>query len=153
MGQMGVDMENKVLHVASYILAKMGDVSTWKLQKLVYYSQAWNLVWNDFPLFEEPIQAWANGPVCPVLYEQHKGRFLINNSHISGDFSKLTKQEIETIDKVIEFYGGYSGQELSDISHSERPWMDARRGLEITERGNHVITHEAMSEFYSSIPE
>ncbi|WP_307850044.1 MULTISPECIES: type II toxin-antitoxin system antitoxin SocA domain-containing protein [unclassified Saccharopolyspora] len=38
-----------------------------KLQKLVYYSQAWHLVWDERPLFDEPVQAWANGPVVPDL--------------------------------------------------------------------------------------
>ena len=31
-----------------------GQVDTWKLQKLVYYCQAWNLVWEDEPLFSDP---------------------------------------------------------------------------------------------------
>jgi len=54
--------------VAAYILREQGAMSTWKLQKLVYYSLAWHLVWDDEPLFEEPIQAWANGPVVRALY-------------------------------------------------------------------------------------
>jgi uncharacterized phage-associated protein len=62
-----------VFDAAAYILKVCGDcdelpVTTWKLQKLVYYSQAWSLVWDDEPLFPEEIQAWANGPVCPALY-------------------------------------------------------------------------------------
>ncbi len=44
--------------VAKYILTKMGKLSTVKLQKLVYYAQAWSLVWDDEPLFNERIEAW-----------------------------------------------------------------------------------------------
>ena len=45
-----------VLDVARYILTRLGEkgslpVTTWKLQKLVYYSQAWSLVWDDAILF------------------------------------------------------------------------------------------------------
>ena len=40
-----------VFDVAKYILHKLGTVTTWKLQKLVYYCQAWSLVWDDEPLF------------------------------------------------------------------------------------------------------
>ena len=63
-----------VFDVAQYILGKLAadnalPVTTWKLQKLVYYSQAWSVVWDDAPLFNDRIEAWANGPVCPVLYE------------------------------------------------------------------------------------
>ena len=45
-----------VLDVAAYILDKRGKMSTWKLQKLCYYAQAWSLVWDEEPLFEENIE-------------------------------------------------------------------------------------------------
>jgi len=48
-----------------------------KLQKLVYYSQAWALVWDEEPLFTERVEAWANGPVVPDLYREHKGLFKV----------------------------------------------------------------------------
>mgnify|MGYP001247259517 CR=1 FL=1 len=38
-----------VFDVASYILQKQGPMTTMKLQKLVYYCQAWSLVWNEEP--------------------------------------------------------------------------------------------------------
>ena len=57
-----------VFDVAFYILDKLGDMSTMKLQKLCYYAQAWSLAWDGFPLFDEEFQAWANGPVCRELY-------------------------------------------------------------------------------------
>ena len=40
-----------VFDVAAYILAKRGEMTAWKLQKLVYYSQAWSLVWDQRPIF------------------------------------------------------------------------------------------------------
>lgn len=41
-----------VLDVAAYVLAKRGPMTAMKLQKLVYYSQAWHLVWDEEPLFD-----------------------------------------------------------------------------------------------------
>src|SRR5680860_208464 len=67
-----------VLDVAEYILKETGSMTTMKLQKLVYYSQAWSLVWDEKPLFGEPIEAWANGPVVRALYEAHRGRFQVD---------------------------------------------------------------------------
>ena len=72
-----------VFDVAAYILNQKGELTTWKLQKLVCYSQAWSPVWDEEPLFEEDIQAWINGPVCPALYNEHKGRFTIDKGIIS----------------------------------------------------------------------
>ena len=69
-----------VFDVAAYILAnqpKSRPITAWKLQKLVYYCQAWSLVWDEQPLFKEKILAWANGPVVKELYEQHKEQFYV----------------------------------------------------------------------------
>ncbi len=55
-----------VQDVARYILEKRGRMSAMKLQKLVYYSQGWHLVFDGEPLFAERIEAWANGPVVPA---------------------------------------------------------------------------------------
>ena len=55
--------------VAAYILRKQGPLSAMKLQKLVYYAQAWSTVWDDQPLFSEAVEAWANGPVVRELYD------------------------------------------------------------------------------------
>nr|MBF2754091.1 hypothetical protein [Gammaproteobacteria bacterium AqS3] len=47
-----------VFNVAKYILEQQGEMAAMKLQKLVYYSQCWALVWDEEPLFDEEIQAW-----------------------------------------------------------------------------------------------
>lgn len=53
-----------VFDVAKYILHELGAIQVWKLHKLIYYCQAWSLVWDDEPLFEENFYAWDNGPLC-----------------------------------------------------------------------------------------
>jgi len=140
-----------VFNVAGYILKKQGMMSAMKLQKLVYYCQAWSLVWDDKPLFSNKIEAWANGPVVRELYEKHRGQFQV--SHIDFPFSNdtLTETQKETIDTVLDAYGSKSAQWLSDQTHSESPWMSARKGLSDTDRGSHEITLESMAEYYSSI--
>lgn len=139
-----------VFDVAAYILKKQSPVTAWKLQKLVYYAQAWSTVWDDEVLFPQHIEAWANGPVCPALYEVHKGKFKID-SVSKGDHAKLSAAQRETVDAVLDYYGKRSAQYLSELSHSERPWKEARKGLEPTERGNKVITPAAMAEYYGSL--
>jgi len=139
-----------VQDVAAYILHKLGPVTAIKLQKLVYYSQAWSLVWDEEPLFEDEIQAWANGPVSPTLYEAHRRQFKV--SVISdGNLESLTPSQRETIDKVLEFYGDKSSQWLSDLTHQESPWLEARRGLAPGQPGNCEITTASMAEYYGSL--
>ncbi|MEM8574198.1 MAG: type II toxin-antitoxin system antitoxin SocA domain-containing protein [Pseudomonadota bacterium] len=138
-----------VCDVAAYILKQSGAMTAWKLQKLVYYSQAWSLVWDQRPMFGEPIQAWANGPVCPTLYNKHRGRFMV--SEIPGDPSNLDVDAQETIDGVLSFYGDKHPQWLSDLTHSESPWKDARGGLPAGANSSQEITLEAMAAYYESL--
>ncbi len=136
--------------VAAYILDKQGSISTWKLQKLAYYSQAWHLVWAEKPLFQDRIEAWANGPVAPSLYNQHRGQFSVSKWR-KGDSTRLDDREVKTIDRVLGSYGGLSGQQLVSLTHNEEPWLQARVGLSDTEPSQNQITPESMAAFYLAV--
>ena len=136
--------------VAAYILEQLGSVTAMKLQKLVYYSQAWSLVWDERPLFQARIEAWANGPVVPALYASHRGQFRIA-TWPKGDPRRLKTSERETVDAVLKFYGDKSSQWLSDLTHRERPWLEARANLLPGERGEALITLASMAEYYGSL--
>ncbi len=136
--------------VAAYILRAHGRMTTMKLQKLVYYSQAWSLVWDERPMFKERIQAWANGPVAPDLYRRHQGLFKVSKWPL-GKPETLSQDARDTVDAVLRFYGDKTAQYLSDLTHSERPWIEARCGLAPMERGASTISHASMAEYYGSL--
>lgn len=138
-----------VFDVAAYILAKLGPVSAIKLQKLVYYCQAWSLVWDERPIFGERIEAWVSGPVVPELFNYHKGQFIV--SEIPGNLEHLDQDAIDTINAIIDFYGQKSPQWLSDLTHREAPLRKARQGVPDGVRSNAVISLESMAEYYSSL--
>ena len=95
-----------VFDVAAYILEKIpGKMSTWKLQKLVYYSQAWHIAWEEKRLFPEKIEAWFAGPVVPKLFYSHRGKFDIDRKElIKGNSDNLLPNEKESIDIVLDSY-------------------------------------------------
>lgn len=136
--------------VAAYVMQKRGRMTAMKLQKLVYYSQAWSLVWDEAPLFPEIIEAWVNGPVVPELYNVHRGQYIVAGWPC-GDTDHLSPSQKETIDIVVDFYGGKSSAWLSELTHREAPWCDARRGLEPMERGSREITLASMAEYYGAL--
>ena len=142
-----------IFDVAKYIVSKADDITAIKLQKICYYSQAWSLVWNEKPIFDEPIEAWIHGPVVPALYELHRGIYKITPELLNdkGDVNNLSEEQKKTIDIVFDYYKKFTPQQLSDITHSESPWRDARRGLLANERGNVQINHASMAEYYSSL--
>lgn len=140
-----------VLDVATYILMEMGEIPTMKLHKLVYYSQAWSLVWDGKPLFTEQIEAWANGPVIRKLYDYHQGQYVIASIAI-GNIDVFNQEQKITIDAIIKYYGDKSSQWLMDLTMMENPWRLTRKGMDDTERGSRTIRWDAMAEYYSSLP-
>ena len=135
-----------VFDVATYILEKMGTLSTMKLQKLCYYCQAWSLVWDDRALFEEEFHAWENGPVCKELFYKTQGRFSVSAKDENGLSENLTNAQKDTINNVLEYYGGHDAQWLSRLTHMEDPWKEARR-----KSVDEVITKESMAMYYGGI--
>lgn len=140
-----------IFDVAKYILNRLGRISTMKLQKLCYYCQAWALVWDDEPLFEEEFHAWANGPVCKELFSQTKGNFFVTAEDEPGDEQNLSDEQIETIDTVLEYYAKHDAQWLSQLTHMEQPWKLARKDVPSGSSCDNIITKESMAEYYGSI--
>lgn len=138
----------EVTDVARYILAKLGPMTAMKLQKLVYYSQAWHLVFDGYPLYESRIEAWANGPVIKDLYRSHRGRYSLNPGDIPGTPDGLKPSEIETIEAVLRAYAHLDATQLSVLTHSEDPWIAARAGLREGERGEVEISTASMLEYF-----
>ncbi|KHD05635.1 prophage ps3 protein 01 [Candidatus Thiomargarita nelsonii] len=141
-----------VFDIATYILSKQGGpMPAMKLHKLVYYCQAWSLVWDEEPLFNEPIKAWANGPVVPELYEVHKGKFKVEAADFQGNTKALNETQKEIVSIVLRDYGSKPSQWLSDLTHMEAPWRETRKGLSNAERGDREITWATMAEYYESL--
>lgn len=143
---------NTVYDVAKYVLDKKGSMSTMKLQKLVYYCQAWSLAWDDVPLFNEDFEAWANGPVCPELFEKHKGMFIVDGSLFQTLPScYFSIDEKETMDNVLTYYGDRKPHWLSELTHLEDPWKIARIGYPLGASCNVVISKESMQQYYGGL--
>ena len=149
-GEVGERMAS-VHDVAAYILGKFDQpISTMKLQKLCYYSQGWSLAWDEEPLFTSKIEAWANGPVVYDLFDKHRGRFTVSDWP-EGNPSALSQTERETVDAVCDHYGKLTGQQLSDMTHSETPWLEARKHVPAGQRSNASVSPDVMQEFFSAL--
>ncbi|WP_216395922.1 Panacea domain-containing protein [Arcanobacterium phocae] len=139
-------------NVARHILSNYKSLTTMKLQKLVFYSQAHALATTGRPLFESDFQAWRGGPVAVDLYHLHRGKFFVSASEIPDQGDELSENEIQIIDQVRAELGNLSGRELSERTHREQPWIGARGDLEPGDPGNVVITKKSMTDYYRSNP-
>ena len=143
-------MTATVHDVAAYILQRQGEMTTMKLQKLCYYSQGWSLAWDGEPLFEEEFQAWANGPVVYDLFNAHRGQFRLSSID-GGNPDALTAEQRETVDAVLSAYGHLTGQQLSDMTHSERPWVETRGELPDGAFCSNVIPKYVLEDYFGGL--
>jgi uncharacterized phage-associated protein len=137
----------RVDDVAAALLSRTGPITAMKLQKLVYYVQAWHVAEFGEPAFEEPIEAWKDGPVIRRLFEQHRGVRRIT-AWSSGDGSELPPSIWRIVVHVAQAYGRCTAEELSAVAHRERPWRRARGNLLPEAASTAVINLEDMAMCY-----
>nr|VFJ63901.1 MAG: Uncharacterized phage-associated protein [Candidatus Kentron sp. DK] len=135
--------------VARYFLSMAdgeegSDISNLKLQKLLYYAQAFHLAIFEKPLFEEEMNAWAHGPVCPSVYHEYK-RFGANPIPSESDWNPdlFSQEQLELLDEVNEVFGQFSAWKLRDMTHEDAPWRER-------EASAGVIEKQRMMEFYKT---
>jgi uncharacterized phage-associated protein len=138
--------------VASYFIGLAhqteATISNLKLQKLVYYSQAWHLAIHGTPLFEEDFQAWVHGPVVPDLYQKYQA---FGWQPIQEDASSdLSEDVLSFLNEVAEEYFTCDAYELEQMTHVEAPWNQARGDLPPDAPSNAVIKKEWMKEYYGA---
>lgn len=154
----GIDVgQPTVFDVANYFLRKVdigagSAITPLKLQKLVYYAQAWSLALDNIRLFDGVFQAWVHGPVNVELYNKYE-RYRWDSIEPPTDvsFDMFTDQQISLMDEVWEAYGKYDGKYLEDLTHQEVPWLKAREGLLPGERCDRIINENLMKEYYRSL--
>ena len=144
-------MKHSAETIANYLILKASEddggelLSNLKLQKLLYYSQAFFYAKYETPLFSEKIEAWHYGPVVPEIYRKYKqcGSGSISVKDISNKFN-FTNEQKEMIDEVFEYFGQFSASKLVTITHAEPPWLNA------SSSDKKEITLTAMRNYYKT---
>ena len=150
--------------VADYIISALlsdgnGFLSNLKLQKLLYYVEAWHLgiMGSRFYNPEEYFEAWVHGPVNRTIYERFsETKYLYSDITLEDRREKnpsLSKDDREFVDYILEYYGKLSGMELETLTHKEAPWIEARGGIEPFEACTKKISVETMQRYYHEIYE
>lgn len=145
-----------VFDVANYFLKIVdrdsgSSITHLKLQKLVYYAQAWHLVFTGEKMFNEEIQAWVHGPVCPELFKRYADFKYDNLPEPDKQIPNFDDEEKETLEAVWDAYGDFDGKYLEELTHEEEPWLEARKGYAPGEHCQVKISTDTMKEYYSKI--
>ena len=117
-------------YVIDYYNEKDCGVSNLKLQKLLYFIQAYFLVIKNERCFFEDIYAWDFGPVVPEAYRKYVMYGACNIYKKCSERDRIRMRMIdeddkELINRVLDKFADYSSTQLVTLTQHQRPWMDA----------------------------
>lgn len=164
------DIQDIARFVGLSLLSKQMTVSPLKLQKILYYIQAWYMVFfgRENTLFAEKPQAWVNGPVYPSIYRTYRDAVPNMCDHLRlSDFDNTTDdatdafrkeaevvgfnaEEEELIESIITLYGAKTQNELIFLTHAEKPWVEGRGDKKPYEKSIKELSLDTMYEYYKS---
>jgi uncharacterized phage-associated protein len=154
-------MAASVHDVVDYIVVKVsegrGGLSLLKLQKLLYYVQAWSLALNGRRAFDARFQAWVHGPVCRVVFDRFRDTHSLYDTvgavNVREGFrmDSIPEELASHVSEVLDSYARFTGSQLEDMTHREEPWVKARGGLPAAERCEAEIDEDLMRSYYAKL--
>lgn len=142
------------INLSKYIIKSgkesgINDISNKKLQKLLYYVQAWTLVLYNKKAFNDEIEAWVHGPAIPDVYRQYKN-FVFEAIPLEaiGDVKEIDEDVAAVVKDVLSVYGKYDADYLEVLSHTEMPWREARGEKMPFENSSDEISTDTMKSYY-----
>jgi len=146
------------ISVAKWFIKNLTDVSVGdvvthlKVQKLLYFAQAWHMMTLGRPLFEEDMQAWPHGPVAPSVWHEFKQYGWQALPVLEGNCDEgLEEDTLSVLEQVKEIYGPYSAKKLEAMTHAERPWVDARGDRSPEARCEEILPKSSILAYYTEI--
>ncbi|WP_251318631.1 Panacea domain-containing protein [Flintibacter muris] len=135
----------KIVDVAAYVVQRYSELTKerldeMKLHKLLYFIQRESFAITGQPAFDGDFEGWKFGPVSRD----------VRNHYCEGEMvcpMKEVPDEIQYIaNNVILEYGSLASWKLSELSHQETSWRNARIGLRAGENGSRKIKLEDIRE-------
>ncbi len=132
---------DKIIDVAAYVIKKYKELTgetldEMKLHKLLYFTQREAFAVIGRQAFEGVFEGWKYGPVCrEVRSNYYDGEIVIPTSEISDEIQYI-------VNNVILEYGSLASWKLSQLSHKDSSWINARHGLAANEIGNRPLNIE-----------
>src|SRR3990167_5226316 len=108
--------------VAKWFIAKAaesGDLTTHlKVQKLLYYGEAWSQALTGEELLQEDLQAWAHGPVVPEVFREYRD-YGWNALPVpaENEVPKFDAEVEDVLNQVFDTYGDLPAKTLEHMSH------------------------------------
>ncbi len=143
--------------LSNYILKHYGPMTHLKLQKLLFYCDAYCLACFGRELVADRFEAWVHGPVSRKVFEELNGRAFLysdmsysetSGTDVDSEFGKLASDQQALIEEVLEQLASWTGDELEQAVHDGRPWQLARAGYGEAQACHEMISKDETARFY-----
>lgn len=150
-------------HVINYSNEHDYGISNLKLQKVLYFIQAYFLInkKDHTPCFNEKIEAWDFGPVIPKAYHEYKQygsgdiptieSYILfdkndvwNSERVEFNDTTINDNDKKLIDRVVDKFSDYSATDLVSLTHRQSPWIDVYVPYQ-----NNEITINAIRKYFN----
>lgn len=120
----------EALNIANYVVYYSNknrySISNLRLQKLLYFIQAYYLYSFGKACFKDEIEAWAFGPVVPNVYHKYKkygaGSIPYSFDNVK-EISNINNADKEVINMVVTKLSRYGVYDLVQTTHQQGPWV------------------------------
>jgi uncharacterized phage-associated protein len=145
-------MTYQAINIANWFINQFdresGDnITHLKVQKLLYFSQAWYQVLKNEELFAEEIEAWAHGPVVREVFNEFKENGW-NPLSPTSDMVSIDKDTEDVLTQVLNAYGDLTAKTLENMTHQDDPWKDARAGISPEASCSRIMPKDSIKEFF-----
>lgn len=121
-----------------------------RLQKLLYFCQGYYLALFDEPLFREPIEAWANGPVVRDVWERFQGNAHGITPEVAGEADeRVTETQRAFLEMIWQEFSQLPPAKLIEMTRQEPAWKEARSGRSAEEPSTVPLSRETMKVFFA----
>lgn len=143
--------------LSDYILKHYGPMSHLKLQRLLFYCDAYHLACFDKELIDDSFEAWVHGPISRKVYGSLKDKYMLyeeltysNNTKedVDNKFAKLTQDQQTLIVSILTDLSTWTMFELGASIRNEKPWKEARIGYGEADKCHVEISKETTRLFY-----
>ena len=149
-----------ILVLSDYIIKHYGPMSHLKLQKLLFYCDAYHLAYFDRELVSDKFEAWVHGPVCRKVYDSFKDKSVLyadisycyneGDIDVDAEFERLTSDQKSLLNDILSTLSTWTGLELERATHSEAPWRNARIGYGEADKCEVEISKSETELFYKN---
>ena len=141
--------EYKAKDIARYVIFycdKYGHpISNLKLQKILYFIQAYFLFETNKPCFSDVIEAWDYCHIVPSVYKEYRiyGSSNIPCTDDGSEFRYIKDDDYDSLNRILAEVSKNTESQLAYITRHQSPWIDARKS--VTKR----ITKKAIKDYFN----